>query len=149
MKHIDELLSKLTEKQKNIVLNIKPDFQITLYNYITTILIKHVDVNGCVTVNGNKILLENYVNNIIFKNSSIIERFLLDNDSDVEKLQEYFNSTILGTLKAKENDIDYTLTCQNTVYSNNQIENICIKDIVGTLCEDNNLTLGLMLESLY
>lgn len=149
MDYINALLLKLTEKQKNMVLNIKSDFQITLYDYVTTVLIKHVDEVGCVTVNGNKILLDNYVNNIIYKNSSTIEKFLYDNGSNVENLQEYFNSTVFGTLKAKENDVDYTLTCQNIIYSNSEIENICIKDIVGTLCEDNNLTLEQMLESLY
>ena len=52
MKYVNDLLSKLNEKQKNMVLNIRPDFQITLYDYITTVLIKHVDATGCVTVNG-------------------------------------------------------------------------------------------------
>lgn len=149
MNYINALLLKLTEKQKNMLLNIKSDFQITLYDYVTTVLIKHVDEDGCVNVNGNKILLDNYVNNIIYKNSSTIEKFLYDNDSNIENLQEYFNSNVFGTLKAKENDVDYTLTCQNTIYSNSEIENICIKDIIGTLCEDKNLTLEQMLESLY
>ena len=149
MDYINALLLKLTEKQKNMVLNLKSDFQITLYDYVTTVLIKHVDEVGRVTVNGNKILLDNYVNNIIYKNSSTIEKFLYDNGSNVENLQEYFNSTVFGTLKAKENDVDYTLTCQNIIYSNSEIENICINDIVGTLCEDKNLTLEQMLESLY
>ncbi|MDD6879343.1 MAG: hypothetical protein PUD59_03830 [bacterium] len=149
MNHINALLLKLTEKQKNMVLNIKPDFQITLYDYVTTVLIKHVDEIGYVTVNGKKILLDNYINNIIYKNSSTIEKFLYDNGSNIENLQEYFNSNVFGTLKAKENDVDYTLTCQNTIYSNSEIENICIKDIIGTLCEDKNSTLEQMLESLY
>lgn len=149
MEYIKDLLSKLTEKQKNIVLNIRPNYQITLYNYITTILIKHVDEAGCITVNGNKISLENYVNDIIYRNSSVIEQFLYDNGANSESLIEYFSQEISGSSKARENDIDYTLTYQNTIYANNNIEFVCIKNIIGTLCEEHNMKLENMLESLY
>lgn len=149
MKHIDDLLSKLTEKQKNMVLNIRPDYQITLYNYITTILIKHVDEMGCVAVNGNKILLEHYVNNIIYRNSSVIEQFLYDNETSVEMLSKYLSQEINGNSKAKENDVDYALTYQNTIYTNSSVEFVCIKNIIGTLCEEYNITLEQMLASLY
>ena len=149
MKHIDDLLSKLTEKQKNMVLNIRPDYQITLYNYITTILIKHVDEMGYVAVNGNKILLEQYVNNIIYRNSSVIEQFLYDNETSVEMLSKYLSQEINGNSKAKENDVDYALTYQNTIYTNSSVEFVCIKNIIGTLCEEYNITLEQMLASLY
>ena len=43
MNIVAEVLSRLTEKEKNIVLNIKPNFQISLYDYITKILVKHID----------------------------------------------------------------------------------------------------------
>ena len=149
MDYINSLLLKLSEKQKNIVLNIRPDFQITLAEYIKNILIKHVDEEGYVTVKGEKVSLENYVNNIIYRNSSIVEKFIYRNGGENDKLQDSLNTSTFGALKAKESDLDYTLTCGNYVYSNKEVEDVCIKDIVGTLCENENLTVYEMLESLY
>lgn len=149
MNFIAEVLSRLTDKEKNIVLNIKPNFQISLYDYITTILVKHIDETGNITINSKKISLECYVNNIIYRNSSVIEQFLYDNGTNIGKMAGYFDLEILGNSKAKENDIDYTLTYRNTIYFNSSVESVCIKDIVGTLCEEKTVSFQQMLTSLY
>lgn len=149
MNFITEVLSRLTDKEKNIVLNIKPNFQISLYDYITTILVKHIDETGNITINSKKISLDCYVNNIIYRNSSVIEQFLYDNGTNIGKMAGYFDLEILGNSKAKENDIDYTLTYRNNIYFNSSVESVCIKDIVGTLCEEKTVSFQQMLTSLY
>ena len=149
MEYINKILLNLTDKEKNILLEIKPNYKISLYDYITTILIKHVDEKGYIIINSNKILLENYINKIIYNNSSPIEKFLHKNGADIEKMNKYLQSKIYGNLYAKTNDIDYTLTYRNNIYNNKKIENICIKNIIGTLCEENNITFEEMLNTLY
>lgn len=149
MDYINSLLLKLSEKQKNIVLNIRPDFQITLAEYIKNILIKHVDEEGYVTVKGEKVSLENYVNNIIYRNSSIVEKFIYRNGGTNDHLIHDLENYTYGSNQAKENEMDYTLTCCNSLYSNKELEDICIKDIIGTLCENSNFTISQMLDSLY
>lgn len=146
MNYIDYIASKLSEKEKNIVLNLSSGVSVTLINYIYANLAKHVDANGNVNFKGNIISAEQYVRNIIYNKSSLIDKFIIDNGGSLDILN---NGTVQGDMEARKNDIDYTLTCQNYIYKFDSIESICIKDIIGTLSDDNSKTLEEMLNSLY